>query len=523
MRPIIQKYGAALLSGVLLALAFPSWHLFPLAWVALAPLFYRVRDLKPRATFGHFLLAGWVFNSILLQWLMTNVYWAGGWAFWGYQAICLILALFWGGTGLAWSWLRTRRPWLGGPVTLSVLWVAMEFLQAHLFSGFGWGAVAYSQGTDLPLLQCAAIGGAGLVSAVVVLFNALMVSAIVEKGTSRALRIAAAAAVLALSHGAGALLLGQPDYNSMPLNAGIIQTDFPLEMKWDPEYSVEMVRNAAEKSRRLAQHEHVDLVVWPESMIMDEITTPEIRQTVVSLVKDTGCALFTGAQRFNKATNGYPNSSYLIDEHGKIVDYYDKVHLAPFGEYVPFAKYVPFIQRVVPAIGDVEPGREQKVMGVKGRWFGPLICFEVLFSDLTERLRGLGADFLVVITNLGWFGSSNAIPQELELARMRAVETRLPVVHCANTGISGVVDPWGRFTMVHAAFDPSGRYINFGRRLAPHDIIMRRTVGALPVPAPGVRPIPGGPRVFPRLAILASGLLVVWATFLPRKGLNRNR
>jgi len=350
-----------------------------------------------------------------------------------------------------------------------------------------------------------------------VLCNGLAAFAIAEKGKRRFLRIAAAGAVVGIGHGGGLLLLDTPDYQAMPLNVGIVQTDFPLEMKWDREYSEEMVRNMAEKSRLLAKYEPVNLFVWPESAIMQDLETPAIFKQVVALTRETGAALFAGSQRFNRETKGSTNSGFLVDAEGRIVDCYDKIHLAPFGEYAPLSKYLPFIQRIVPAIGDLEAGTELKVMKTAGRTFGPLICFEVLFGDLAEQLRGRGADFLVVITNLSWFGASCAIPQEFELGRMRAVETRLPLVHCANSGVSGVFDPWGRFTGIKTAFDLSGRYMKFREDVTPRQLIMHRIVGALPVSAPGKRPIPYGPRVFPWIALVAVAGLVGWGTFLPRK------
>ena len=117
-----------------------------------------------------------------------------------------------------------------------------------------------------------------------------------------------------------------------------------------------------------------------------------------------------------------------------------------------------------------------------------------------------------MITNLGWFGASSAIPQELELARMRAVETRLPLVHSANTGISGVFDPWGRFTLVDGVFDSAGKFRRFNRDLyGADDTIMQRVAGALPVPAPGKRPVPHGPSVFPLSAVALTGLAALAA------------
>ena len=523
MKSLVRTYGPAVLSGVLLAIAFPSWGLFPAAWVALVPLLVSTAALTPRAAFGRFLLAGWVFNSLLLYWLITNVYWAGGWAFWGYQALCVVLGLFWGLAGLAWAWTRLQSIRLGGAVGLALLWVTMEFSQTHLFSGFGWGAVAYSQGGDLPVAQWAALGGAPLVSFVIVLFNALATLAIVEKGKTRALRIAAALLVVGAVHGVGVALMRPADYDSKPLRAGVVQASFPLEMKRDWEYTEEMVRATAEKSRLLAQHEKVDLFVWPEGLMMDDITTPGIQERIAALTKETGCALFTGATRTNPKTGGSANSSYLVDKNGAIIDYYDKVHLAPFGEYIPLEDYLPFIRQVVPAIGAVEAGAEQKVLPIAGRTLGPLICFEVLFANLSEHLREKGADVLVVITDLGWFGTSSAIPQELELARMRAIETRLPLIHCANTGISGVFDPWGRFTLVNAVFTRSGNYARIREDVPATATILQRVAGALPMAAPGSRPIPKGPVVFPWLALSGAAALLMATAFSARKNTKKSR
>jgi hypothetical protein len=147
-------------------------------------------------------------------------------------------------------------------------------------------------------------------------------------------------------------------------------------------------------------------------------------------------------------------------------------------------------------------------MPLGARRLGPLICFEVLFAPMAEQLRRMGADCLVVMTNLGWFGSSNAIPQELELARFRAIETRLPLIHSANTGISGVFDPWGRFEVVNGAIGSQGRYVKWEPgELRPNDVRNRRMVGALRVAGPASRPLPIGPPAFPWIW-LASALVL---------------
>ena len=499
-----KQYGLAVASGVLLALSFPAWGLFPLAWCALVPLFVRVSKLPPLKAMIQFWLAGWVFFSLLIHWLSANVFWAGGWAFVGYQALCVFMAFtYWALPGLCWIWLRkSGKESLTGVLFIGLLWAGKEYLESTLFTGFGWGCLSYSQGPNLPILQWASIGGGPLITAFIVMTNAAIAQLVVEK-TNRALRGICLAAIVSLLHAGGMLLLKPADYTSAPLHAGVLQSNFSVEMKWDHEYIGEMVRNAADKTRTLAANQStpLDLMIWPESLIMDEITRPDIWAQVSGMTRELNCALYTGSDRKNMLTEQDMNSSYLVKSDGTLGDYYDKIHLAPFGEYVPLSAYFPFISKLVPAIGEIGAGHEVKVFNVKNRRFGGLICFEVLFGSMARELRDRGSDFLVVITNLGWFGFSAAPLQEVEIARMRAVETRMPVLQAANTGISGLIDPYGRFTLARSAVDRSGRYGTYADDLPPEALQMQRCMGAFSVPARAPQWAPEGPRYFPLIAL----------------------
>jgi apolipoprotein N-acyltransferase len=509
MRHFFRTYGPAILSGVLLAFSFPGFHFFALAWVALVPLLRATAGASPKPAFWRFLLAGYVFHAILLQWLLTHFYWAGGVAFLGHQLLTLYLALFWGWTGALWAWLRPRLPRVPPSLLLALMWAGMEFVQATLFSGFGWSSLGYSQGKDLAFLQLASLGGTALLSFVLVLVNALLAEA---KNWKRG---AVAVAVVALAHLSGYALLGTPDYASRPLKVGVLQANFAQEIKWDPEFSVDMLLRASEKSRALASYHPVDLFVWPESLITQPLH-PEILATLQSLTRDTGAALFSGATRDTDDGAGEYNSSVLIDDRGEVQAYYDKIHLAPFGEYVPFGSYLPFLTQVVP-VSDLAFGEDPMVLPVDGRRMGPLICFEVLFSGMAERLRADGADFLVVITNLGWFGQSNALPQELEIARMRSVELRMPLVHSANTGISGVFDPWGRFEPLRGRVDESGHYWEAEAPGIERAMVMRRGVQAFDVAAAADRPLAMGPRLFGPLCLAGTAFATIAAAALSRR------
>ena len=257
----------------------------------------------------------------------------------------------------------------------------------------------------------------------------------------------------------------------------------------------------------------VDLFVWPEALVMDHGEAPELMRYMAALTQTTETPLFTGTERH--APEGVYNSSMLVGTDGKISAWYDKTHLAPFGEYTPLERYLPFLRNIVPG-GGIEAGKAQRLIPLGERKFGPWICFEVLFGKMAEWHRSQGADFLVVITNLGWFGMSNAAAQELEIARMRAIETRLPLVHCANTGITGVFDPLGAFQPVDGYLSESGLYIKWRNEpVDPASLLMKRRMGVLTVPMYAAGRLPHGARTLPWLALAAVLGCAAWARLAP--------
>ncbi|MFM1921536.1 MAG: hypothetical protein RLZZ303_3170 [Candidatus Hydrogenedentota bacterium] len=515
MRRALTVYLVPLASGLCLSLCFPSLHLYYLVWVALAPLVY-VSSLEPCVRRGalQWFLAGWMFHSFLLQWLMANIFWAGGWAVLGYQLLVLALALFWGFLGAGWSYLLRRRPSFGAPL-LAGLFLAVEWMHANFATGFGWSALAYSQGPNLALLQWAALGGAALVALPIIYANAA-IGLFFARTPGRWGHLIAAAVVAVAMHLGGAAMLDLPNYKSQPLKAAVFQSNYTNEMKWDGEYTIDMVERAASHSAKLEEFQPLDLMVWPEALVMYDYQHPELFGWMKEYAASQDTALLTGTVRYEDNRNY--NSSVLLSRVGEVAGYYDKVHLVPFGEYVPFEEYLGFVQQVVQS--SVDHGVDQKVLETDGIRIGPLICFEVLYPGMSQRLRAGGAQVLAVMTNLAWFGSSSAIAQEIEIARLRSVESRLPLLHASNTGVSGAFDPWGRFSAVDTWVTASGRLVQrdpdalltgtaAGLRMAH-----RRALGAFDVAAPAHHPFPGGPVLTPLILLFLTALLC-GAVFLP--------
>lgn len=515
MKPLLKQYGLAVLTAILLATAFPRFHIWPLAWVALIPLLWQVSRGTPRDAALQFWVAGWVFHSLTLQWLMTNIYWAGGWAILGMQALCMFLSVFWMPVGYLWVYFRPRAPLWLSPILLALLWHAMELTHARALTGFGWSALGYSQGINLIFAQLAALGGVSFLSLIMVLFAGLLCEALRHKAMRWPLAGAALALAL-LAHGVGYLFFGLPSYDDRPLKVGIFQSNFPNEMKWDREFTELMVENAATKSFQLARFEELDLVVWPEALIMQHYEDPRIMTLLRTLCLDGEVGLFSGTVRVDPAYRHSLNSSVLMGRDGEVIGTYDKVHLAPFGEYVPFDEYLPFLSQFVPGAG-ISPGQTLHTLDFEGNRFGPLICFEVLFAPMAQQHRAEGAEFLVVITNLSWFGGSNALVQELEIARMRSIETRLPLVHAGNTGISGVFDGFGRFEPVNAVIGAENRFYKWEQeRIPPPSTAMQRRVGGWELSEPARHPTAWGPVYGPWVLLGSLGLLLAVLLILGR-------
>ena len=147
------------------------------------------------------------------------------------------------------------------------------------------------------------------------------------------------------------------------------------------------------------------------------------------------------------------NSAVLLDNAGKVVYTYDKIHMVPFGEYVPLHNVLFFIDKLVVGIGDYVSGERLIRAETPFGNFATLICYEVIFPGLARKFYADGGDFIVNITNDAWFGQTTGPYQHFSMAVFRAVENRKPLLRSANTGISGYIDSNGRILSKTALFE----------------------------------------------------------------------
>jgi len=462
-------------SGVLLAASFPTPDLEPLAWIGLVPLLVAARGLRPGAAFRIGWLGGFVFYLATVYWVaytianFTAVPFAVALGILALMASTLACytAAFVAGV----RWLGARKLpviWLG-----PLLWVALEWLRGWFFIGFPWAALGYSQYRHHDLVQIAEVTGVYGVSAILVLFNMVIVGILPERGAVGILpergagtpprRLVPALVALTL------LVVGVPMWGRWraaalarrppagALRVALAQGNVEQEHKWDPAYQDEtLARYRALTAEAAARRAH--LVVWPETATPFFFQEPGPRRdAVLETAEKNGVYLLFGSPAFRRDPSGAIqelNRVYLVSPAGRELATYDKMQLVPFGEYVPYAHVLFFVRRIVEAVGDVVPGLVPTVFRVPAARFGVAICYEDVFPGVTRRFVAAGADFLVNVTNDAWYGPTSAPHQHLAQATFRAIEGRVPLVRAANTGISAVIDVDGRIRWRGPLFEP---------------------------------------------------------------------
>jgi len=437
-----------LFSSIGLALSFfPFKFSWLFAWFGFVPFFLAIVNLKNK-------FKVFVFSYLegILFWLFT-IYWLVYVTFLGYLLLVLYLGLYFAIFGLFFYKFKENN--FLNVFFLSSLWVIEEFLRSYLFSGFGWALLGYSQYKNLVLIQLADIGGVWLVSFLVMAVNLnlyyLFQKPILIKKTKYILCILFLMGINLL-YGYYQLFSVsiKSEFPRQSFKISLIQANIPQEIKWKVQER-DFILNKYFNLTKKVLKENPNLVIWPEASlpcVLEE--EPIYFERVKDFVKENKISLLLGAVTYRSGL--YYNSAILVSADGEIIEKYDKIHLVPFGEYIPLRKIFGFLEAIVP-IGDFAKGNDYTVFKLSTlndelSAFSVLICFEDIFPEISQEFVKRGAGFLVNITNDAWFKKSPAAYQHLSASVFRAVENRLFLVRCANTGISGFISPTGKIKAV---------------------------------------------------------------------------
>ncbi len=369
--------------------------------------------------------------------------------------LVLYMALF-SAVASAASAVMIRRLGPKGLLLAPAAWVSTEYARAYLFGGFPWNPLGNTMVTLLPIAQLASVGGVYLLSWFLATLHACFALAAMTPGRQRMATATAALGLVAATSlwGSARISEGHLTRTGTPITVALIQGNIPQTEKWDPSRAtaifdryLRMTREATAKGARF--------VLWPESATPfffneDPISAAELRR----LVSETRTPLLFGTDEveFGSPTRYY-NSAFMLDSSGATAAVYRKMYLVPFGEYVPFGHLLTFVGPLVEAVSAFSPGARVTMMPVDGHMASTAICYEVVYPHLIRDGVLQGSEVLTTVTNDAWYGESSAPFQHFELAAMRAIEQGRYLARAANTGISGIVDPYGRVLARTALFE----------------------------------------------------------------------
>lgn len=459
----MSSFIAGACSGAALILCFPRSEVAWLAWIALVPLLYQVTRVGPRQAMLAGAAMGVVFHLGNLYWVSNvMVQYGGGISRPTSVAILLALVAYLSLYAAAFGGLAAGACARAGPTALFVtplIWVGLEFFRQYPFGGFPWCLLGYSQVSYLPVAQVSSLFGVFGLSFLIVLANAFAAFLLCRPSRKQ---VATAAVPV------GCLLVATIAFGAREMAATMPSPSFPVaavqgnvlqEQKWDPGRARDIFTTHLELSSQ-AVEDGARLVVWPESSTPFHFDgSPAASGMMRDFVKDRDIFLLFGSDDYeisSESTDDYRafNGVKLLAPNGEILLRYHKIYLVPFGEFVPLRSLLSFAQPLVQSVADFSPGQEVLVAEVDGEQVGAFICYEAIYSSLARRFVNQGASLLVNVTNDAWFGRSSAPYQHLTMATMRAIETRRYLVRAANTGISALVDPYGRILAKGSLFAP---------------------------------------------------------------------
>ena len=487
--PTLKDSLLAILSAVLLILAFPNFEIWFLAWFGLVPLFYAVEREKDSIVKSFAL--GWLFGTIFFfgtcWWLafpMIHYVWipspiAYALVILASLTVGLIPAVF-----AALFSVSLKKFGIWGMFAAPFLWTASEFLRFYV-TGNNWNAIGYSQAFGGGTVKYASIGGIYLVGFIIVFINIwlpllfyhpyFLWGKTIKKILTNLLKIrnSESPQLIEINNsptfkrqerflsfvllGSSALIIylnfllpsADPAQKNSAVAARLvaIQPNVPMsglkseDLQRLRERHVELSEQALQNVQPATDNRQPTIVIFPESPMNFEYTRDQEFQQFLKdfTAKNKVSVLFNAAEP--AADDGVYNSAILVDERGGRIAQYDKIHLLPFGEFVPLP--APVAEFVPPVVGNFEFGKTYDLLPIGDVQAGVMICFESHFPTLSREFALRGADVLIEMTNDGYLGDTGVLRQHLANAVFRAVETNRPVARVTNVGITAYINERG--------------------------------------------------------------------------------
>lgn len=443
---------AAISSGLMYCLSIPKFSLNILAFLAVTPLVYFAPHLDSKTSWN----MGWLAGSIAA---IGRTYWITE-TLQLYGHLPLYLAVFTNGlliiymglySGIfVWIYRKLYSDSLINPIIGASIWILLEWVQSWMISGFPWFLIGYSQFNNLAFAQNAAIVGIYGLSFLIITINIYIAQTL--RGKIRIRFLLLAILLIVVTHKGPIASTNTDNKTELPsLKIGVIQGNISQARKWNGDQLSWTTDHYISLTKKIAL-DKPDLIVHPETAFpyyFNRKNYANYANKIRSLVAEIKIPLLVGSLHFSRQkSDSIYNRALMLDKKGETKGFADKVHLVPFGEYLPFPKIFGYLGELTAQSGQFTPGDKHNVLSVpdtKGM-AGVFICYESIFPNITRSLVLDGANFLINTTNDAWFGQTAAPEQHFAMSVIRAIETRRAVVRAANTGISGIISPYGQIT-----------------------------------------------------------------------------
>jgi apolipoprotein N-acyltransferase len=447
----------AVFLGAFAVLALPPIYAVPVLFVSFTGLIWLIDGTDGmRTAKGKAFLIGWCFGlayfSAGLYWITNSLFVDAASHGWLAPFAVLGLSVYFAIYPALACWVSVfARPGAPRVMVFAAAWAVGEWLRGTLLTGFSWNLIATTLAFDAAAIQAVAlIGGYGL--SVLVVLVAATPSVLAGPGpgrpVGRAGLLMGSTMIVALIGGLGLARVAMapaPGTGSTQVTVRVVQGNIAQHLKWLPERARGHFDTYLKLSLDRRYGPVPDVTIWPETAVPYVFYGgPRYIKALQRAVPGKG-VLITGVVRSTQRgvrPRQLWNAVVAVTQRG-LEATYDKHHLVPFGEYMPARNYLP-LKKITAGRIDFSfgPGpRSLKVPGLPA--FSPLVCYETIFPGAVVA-PGPRPRWLLNVTNDAWFGKSTGPYQHLAAARLRAVEEGLPLVRAANTGVSAIIDPWGR-------------------------------------------------------------------------------
>jgi apolipoprotein N-acyltransferase len=327
-------------------------------------------------------------------------------------------------------------------VNFICLWVVAEIIRVNILTGFPWLLIGYSLCFSDYTIQLASVLGIYGLSFVGLFISCTPFLLLLSNKKRDFIWVILAILIFITNYGFGYMRLKEYPTTYTTTMIRVVQANIPQNLKWDYKETMNNLLKHINLSKQ--EHNKIDYVIWPESAIAFPLALQD--RLMLGNILPKNSLLLSGGIRVDNANHPTSvwNTVFVINAQGEIMDFYDKTHLVPFGEYIPFKKFIP-VTKITHGTLDYSSGFGLKRIKVSNQLpsFTPLICYEAYFPEKTIA-SGSQPDFIINFTNDAWYGNTSGPYQHLHMTRLRAVEQGIPIIRAANTGISAIIDSYGR-------------------------------------------------------------------------------